>query len=216
MRARRALIFLAFVAVSVYAVAAPGAGNASGAPASAATAGCTCHGAASALAQLVLEAPAVYQPGTTYELVVRIQATQGVLPPGALNQGGFSLHASAGVLQPIDGTSQSQSPEQVTHTAAGNDQRQWRVRWIAPENATGPVRFSYAANAVNGNGFSDPADHWARATRDVPLDGPLDGGGNATDDPTPTPTTAAGGTPTWAGAAFLATVVALVLLRRRA
>lgn len=125
--------------------------------------GCTCHAAQpSDFATIELAGlPERYEGGKRYSLTVTVQAPVQPLPV-AQNAGGFALEANAGRFEAPAGATDVQVTGAIaSHAEAGNDQRTWKVDWIAPAQG-GDVTFAAAANAVNGNGQSDPVDLWQR------------------------------------------------------
>ena len=112
--------------------------------------------------------PAVYQPGQEYTFTVTVQQ-------GGKQRFGFQLTAidsdgdRVGTLAPDNSDSQLNSQtgtggrQYVNHTQAGtlpNTQsgHTWRVRWTAPSNDAGTVRFFAAGNAADGNGTQEGQD----------------------------------------------------------
>ncbi len=124
--------------------------------------GCTCHSStptASVSAQLS-GIPTAYTPGTTYNLTIAIS---GGPTAGGTNAGGFDLSATGGTLQvPAGATDVQIKSGEATHTTAGNDNRTWKVQWVAP--AKGSVTLHLAVNAVNGDGSPSSADQWNTAS----------------------------------------------------
>jgi len=142
--------------------------------------GCTCHSATptdSVKAQLS-GVPASYTPGTTYDLTIAIS---GGPTPGGDNAGGFDLSATGGTLAvPPNATDVQIKSGEATHTTAGNDNRTWKVRWVAP--ASGSVTFHLAVNAVNGDGSPSSADQWNSAAVTTK---PVGDDGETTEKPIP-------------------------------
>ena len=112
--------------------------------------------------------PAVYQPGQEYTFTVTVQQ-------GGKQRFGFQLTAinsdgdRVGTLAPDNSDSQLNSQtgtggrQYINHTQAGtlpNTQsgHTWRVRWTAPSNDAGTVRFFAAGNAADGNGTQEGQD----------------------------------------------------------
>ena len=101
--------------------------------------------------------PTGYVPGQTYTITATGTHT------GALKFG-FELTAenSTGgkvgnfVITNATQTKLTNSNKAVTHTAGGNTPsggtKTWSMNWTAPTPAVGPVKFSAAFNAANGNG----------------------------------------------------------------
>ncbi|MCA1819460.1 MAG: hypothetical protein LC620_05335, partial [Halobacteriales archaeon] len=90
-----------------------------------------------------------------YPLTVRVTGGPAALPdPQA--QGGFDLSTDGGALagDPAQaGAFRDPSSHEVTYTAAGTHQREWRVTWTAPNLATrpSPIHLWLAVLAANGN-----------------------------------------------------------------
>jgi len=117
--------------------------------------------------------PAVYQPGQTYRLVVRLASTATVADEG--RKWGFELvavrrsnGASAGTillddpdtLQVIPGDGPLATRDYVEHTFEGTrdglaSPATWTFRWTAPSAGQGTVLFFAAGNAANGTGGPD-------------------------------------------------------------
>ena len=131
------------------------------------TSGCFCHSSAAADdVQVHIEGlPDDFRAGSTHELTVRIEGGPEVTQNSS-NQGGFNLRADAGELSVMaeDGTVQIMEDGEATHTAAGNDQREWTVLWTAPNVEYIRVTFTLFGNSVNGDGSPGPEDHWNSTT----------------------------------------------------
>ncbi|MBI4344920.1 MAG: hypothetical protein HY555_05005 [Euryarchaeota archaeon] len=126
--------------------------------------GCTdmgtgCHrtNADPAVTYSVSGVPEKYKPGESYPIAITLG---GQANTGVDRQGGFALSASGGKLSAPEGSQDVQVTEsgEATHTAKGNNQRQWNLKWTAPEK--GDVYFYGAVNTVNGNGANDQGDLW--------------------------------------------------------
>ena len=126
--------------------------------------GCTdmgtgCHrtNADPAVTYSISGVPEKYKPGESYPIAI---ALGGQASTGVDRLGGFALSVSGGKLSAPDGAQDVQVTEsgEATHTAKGNNQRQWNLKWTAPEK--GDVYFYGAVNAVNGNGANDQDDRW--------------------------------------------------------
>ena len=130
------------------------------------TSGCSCHSSAAADdVQVHIEGlPEKFRADSTHELTVRIEGGPEVTENSS-NQGGFNLRADAGELSVMaeDGAVQIMDGE-ATHTAAGNDQREWTVLWTAPSTEGIRVTFTLFGNSVNGDGSPGPEDHWNSTT----------------------------------------------------
>lgn len=188
----------------------PGSANSSGAPMGASENGCMpCHGPQpSSLATVALQGvPDSFVPGQSYNLTLAIG---GNAPPGVSNQGGFAVSADEGTFNTTGDETQVREG-MVTHTTAGNDQRSWTFTWLAPEDGNDTVTFSYAANAVDGNGIAEPGDQWVRATS-------MSERGEAptrNTSPAATPTPSEQDTPSVGFVTLVVAVLCMVLIRRR-
>ena len=131
------------------------------------TSGCFCHSSAAADdVQVHIEGlPEKFRADSTHELTVRIEGGPDITENSS-NQGGFNLRADAGELSVMaeDGAVQIMDDGEATHTAAGNDQREWTVLWTAPSTERIRVTFTLYGNSVNGDGSPGPEDHWNTAT----------------------------------------------------
>lgn len=202
---RRFLGVLAFALAGV-AIVGSAASRSAGAPASAAEGGCGCHGTATAAVSLELTSPANYTPGMTYDLRLKINGAAAPLPAAAQNQGGFSIKASEGELVATDSAKTQPTDNTLTHTAGGNDQREWAFQWKAPAAGVAKVTFSFAGNGVNGDGTAY-GDQWNRAKKEVPL------GVAANNTTLPPPSTSGGDSPGPAAVVGLVLVAAVAVSR---
>lgn len=186
---RRLSVFAVLVLVAGITIySGLGAARSSGAGPGTAQSGCTCHGTepSSTLGiDLGFDPPIVGSVGVReFNVTFTLTGPDSIPAPARQNQGGFALEVSGGTLEPLDGTTQVIGA-MLTHTSAGNDQRAWTFRWSIPANATGnPANFtfSYAGNAVNGDGLNDQVDAWDQRSETFGFDL----GGESS--PTPTPT----------------------------
>lgn len=113
--------------------------------------------------------PAVYEPGEQYTFTV-------VTQQGGKQRYGFQLTAidsngnRAGTLAPDSTDSQLNSQtgtggrQYIQHSqtgtlANGQSNHTWRIRWTAPSNDVGTVRFFAAGNAANGDGTNQGQDN---------------------------------------------------------
>ncbi|MBI4393942.1 MAG: hypothetical protein HY556_09130 [Euryarchaeota archaeon] len=166
-RALKVGVFLVAMSLSFFSIASDVAAHADGFGDRAAL-GCGgqgCHGLQpSTTIVATLEAPGEYVAMQSYSLKVVIGGGLPTLPVQQ-NQGGFALASSAGSFHAPSGeTSYRIQSGAATHTAAGNDQREWMVHWTAPARGTGDVTFRLSVNAVNGDGVPDPGDLWNMRT----------------------------------------------------
>ena len=112
--------------------------------------------------------PAVYEPGQEYTFTITVQQ-------GGKQRFGFQITAidrdgdRAGSLSPDNSDSQinpltgTGGRQYINHTQAGTlpniqSGHTWRVRWAAPSNDAGTVRFFAAGNAADGNGTQEGQD----------------------------------------------------------
>lgn len=121
--------------------------------------GCNCHGSTpdSSLTP-THNFPATYTPGQLYSL--NLGMSGGV----SGTNGGFNLLVSDGTLSTgfgIMNTQVNSAGNQGTHQFP--DYRSWSLDWTAPSSGSGTVTFTFAVNAVNGNGAVS-GDGWATTT----------------------------------------------------
>lgn len=162
-RRRLALAFLFLLTVG-FALGTTGLGHSSGADAGWGERGCTCHGAnPTAGIGIGLERISDHWvPGQAYQMTLKITGTLPAIPmPVGQNAGGFALDFNAGSMSTTDDQTQIVGGTTLTHTAAGNNVREWHFLWTAPTDKSS-VTFKVSVNAVNGNTLSDPADQWNR------------------------------------------------------
>ncbi|MDP7001259.1 MAG: hypothetical protein QGH90_05095 [Candidatus Poseidoniaceae archaeon] len=120
--------------------------------------GCNCHGGGIPSNDVSVELeglPSEFVPNQIYNLTITIIGGPEV---SGLNQAGYNLQVSSGVLSTLDDNSKIQQ-RQATHTSSGNDMRQWVVTWMAP-NSESSTDFSLLGNSVNGDSVPNQADHW--------------------------------------------------------
>ena len=117
----------------------------------------------------LLNAPAVYQPGTAYTMTVRLTSSQTAGDAGRV--WGFQLTAvrasdgnGAGTLANVIGqgtmiATGTGSFASRSYIEVGSDNRQgssspvdWQVRWTAPNPGVGRVHFFMVGNAADGGG----------------------------------------------------------------
>lgn len=161
MRVRALLLVFSFAAAAILTVAIGGLGHAAGAHAGWGDSGCTCHSTAptEAVAPQLEGLSEHWDHGASYPAVVKMAGGSAALPaPAGRNAGGFALDFSLGTVAPADDKTQVVD-KTLTHTAAGNDVREWRFTWIAPAEGD-MATFKLAVNAVNGDGLNDGLDQW--------------------------------------------------------
>ncbi len=126
--------------------------------------GCNCHNTnteatASVIVNLTL--PENFTSGETYTLTLNISGGPNDLINGD-NRGGFFVTASDGELSPIANDTHVKKPfgfTHLTHTAEGNDYREWNFEWTAPDKQDISVEFVAYGNSVNGADGSQN-DYW--------------------------------------------------------
>jgi len=109
--------------------------------------------------------PAIYQPGQSYTLTVRVQD-----PRSDRRRWGFQMTAidnnggPAGTFSPLDSNTQiatngfdPMGRQYIEHTQQGtflgtSGGHTWQVMWTAPSSDIGTVRFYAAGNAADGTG----------------------------------------------------------------
>jgi hypothetical protein len=126
--------------------------------------GCSCHGSSNGGTLLALTGlpSAGYTAGTTYNLSFTVTSS-------GFAKAGFSLECSAGSWSSSNSDvtlSAGADPNQITHngpkTMTGTSAT-WNFSWTAPASGSGAVTFTYAGNAVNGNGQAT-MDSWNNGT----------------------------------------------------
>ncbi|HIF46252.1 MAG TPA: hypothetical protein EYQ73_05600 [Candidatus Poseidoniales archaeon] len=121
--------------------------------------GCSCHYGSGSTVSLT-GTPTDYTPGQTYSLIISVSSSSG-------SKGGFSLVVNKGAFS-NPGTSakvNSQDTREATHSNA--NQRSWTLDWTAPTSGSGTAAFSYAGNAVNGDGTNN-GDAPSTGSKNVP------------------------------------------------
>lgn len=133
---------------------------------------CSCHGSNSTGGMIeLINAPAYYQPGTVYTMIVRL--TSGQTAGNSNRRWGFQLTAVrasdgagtgtfgnvAGQGTTIISGSGSFATRQYIEQSTGSQQgatspAQWQVNWTAPNPGVGPIRFFMSGVAGNGSGSS--------------------------------------------------------------
>ena len=130
--------------------------------------GCNCHGTdpSDSVVPFIGGLPESYNASETY--TVTVSFTGGPSTDGNKNLGGFNLWASAGTFTVSDSDVRIWSPNEVSHSYEGNDQRSWTFDWVAPDSGAA-VDFILHTNSVNGNEGNDGSsgDMWNRADATV-------------------------------------------------
>ena len=130
--------------------------------------GCNCHGTdpSDSVVPFIGGLPESYNASETY--TVTVSFTGGPGTEGNANLGGFNLWASAGTFTVSDSDVRIWSPNEVSHSYEGNDQRSWTFDWVAPDSGAA-VDFILHTNSVNGNEGNDGSsgDMWNRADATV-------------------------------------------------
>ena len=130
--------------------------------------GCNCHGTdpSDSVVPFIGGLPESYNASETY--TVTVSFTGGPGTEGNKNLGGFNLWASAGTFTVSDSDVRIWSPNEVSHSYEGNDQRSWTFDWVAPDSGAA-VDFILHTNSVNGNEGNDGSsgDMWNRADATV-------------------------------------------------
>lgn len=115
----------------------------------------------SALSPVSLSVPGRYVPGIQTTLTITINTPQ-------TSTNGFEVvplsgTAIAGILAPNDTKTQVKSGYGM-HTALGNSQSVWTMKWTPPAAGTGTVTFYAAGNATNDSNTNDAGDRISLAT----------------------------------------------------
>ena len=145
--------------------------------------GCSCHdkgGGGNQDSNIILNLtmPDNFTAGETYTLILNMSGGPNDVAPmlKGPNMGGFMLKASTGTLTPIDGNVwKPEDSNYLTHTGGalgqagdGNNQREWKFNWTAPDSDSVVVSFMVYGNSVNGNAIGDndgdTGDYWNSAT----------------------------------------------------
>jgi len=114
-------------------------------------------------ARFSITGPTSFTPGETIKLNVSFNSSSGKLRGFEMtaidtndNQiGKFkAIGKTTQVIKPNDhrGLKKEDKGTYIEHTRRGNKKKSWKVKWIAPANATGTVTFYAAGNDANGEG----------------------------------------------------------------
>ena len=114
-------------------------------------------------ARFSITGPTSFTPGETIKLKVSFNSSSGKLRGFEMtaidaddNQiGKFkAIGKTTQVIPPNDyrGLKKEDKGTYIEHTRSGNKKKSWKVKWIAPANATGTVTFYAAGNDANGDG----------------------------------------------------------------
>ena len=141
----------------------------------------------------VLDLPAMYSPGATYRMRVRLASTGNTAAPDrrwgfqltavqASNGHGVGTFAVRGnqvggvggdTLRIVSGTGAYSTRRYVEHLYEGTQFQQpspveWSFDWTAPASGAGTVYFFAAGNAADGS--ADPSGDWIYTTADSMID----------------------------------------------
>ena len=129
--------------------------------------GCSCHGGASDLTEIVVVGlPETFNASEVYEFSMTIEAQE--FPRAAEDSGrlgGYRILATAsdgssgGLVEVIPSDLGHEMDGGLTHTSDGNMQRSWNFTWTAPADDSVTVTMRIYGNAVNG-GDGSGGDHW--------------------------------------------------------
>ena len=125
--------------------------------------GCTCHSAVATESVIITldGLPEQYEANKTYTLqIITTGGAESI--ENHTNYGGFNLWISHGILSNLSDEVQVYSDNEVSHTEAGNDQRDWTVNWTAPADNSTRIQYRLHVNTVNGDGVPSDADQWNR------------------------------------------------------
>ena len=119
-------------------------------------AGCHCHNLApdTDVTLNLMGLPEHYGPGDVYDLIITVAGGPPINEQG-IAAGGFMISCSNGTFAVPEGSDQVQvfnNGQSASHTGVGNNVRQWRLVWRAPQAGTGDAVFHLSANSVNGDG----------------------------------------------------------------
>ena len=129
-------------------------------------------------AKFSITGPASYTPGETIKLKVSFGSSSGKLHGFEMtaidtndNQiGKFKAIGKTTQVIPANdyrGLKKEDKGTYIEHTRSGNKKKSWKVKWIAPANATGTVTFYAAGNDANGDG-TNSGDYIYTTTREIP------------------------------------------------
>ena len=125
--------------------------------------GCTCHSAVATESVIITldGLPEQYEANKTYTLqIITTGGAESI--ENHTNYGGFNLWISHGILSNLSDEVHVYSDNEVSHTEAGNDQRDWTVNWTAPADNSTRIQYRLHVNTVNGDGVPSDADQWNR------------------------------------------------------
>jgi len=114
-------------------------------------------------AEFSITGPVSYTPGETIKLKVSFSSSSGKLHGFEMtaidtddNQiGKFKKIGKTTQVIPANdyrGLKKEDKGTYIEHTRSGYKKKSWKVKWIAPANATGTVTFYAAGNEADGNG----------------------------------------------------------------
>lgn len=121
--------------------------------------------------------PTVYTPGKTVKLTVSFSNSSvkrhgfemTALDANGNRVGTFNkIGNTTQVIPPNDhrGLEQADKGKYIEHTFKGIKKETWRLKWKAPDNATGPVTFYAAGCEANGDGVATD-DYIYTATAEI-------------------------------------------------
>jgi hypothetical protein len=116
-------------------------------------------------ARFSITGPVSYTPGETIKLKVSFSSSSGKLHGFEMtaidaddNQiGKFKAIGKTTQVIPANdyrGLKKEDKGAYIEHTRSGNKKKSWKVKWLAPPNATGTVTFYATGNEADGNGSS--------------------------------------------------------------
>ena len=152
----------------------------------------SCHFGSTSVGQFaILNAPANYSPGQTYQLQVRHTTSDLTRLRWGFQMTALAGQTAAGTFSNVNANTQTLSENgrfYIQHTTAGTFAGQtlsatWNVNWTAPANAVGPVTFYAAGNqANNANGPDGDQLYTTNAVSQAPRRTPFDLDGDGKTD----------------------------------
>lgn len=158
---------------------------------------CTnCHSGSSTGGTFTITPPANYQPGQTYQIVVRHINADPTRERWGFQLTALAATSPAGTFSNITGFTQivggAMQRDYVEHTVEGTfagtrGGAQWTFNWTAPSTDVGPVTFYAAGNQANNDGTSSgdrilTATAASQPTVVIPADSPFDFDGDGKTD----------------------------------
>jgi hypothetical protein len=114
--------------------------------------GCLCHGSKSQSTTVVIEGlPQQWAANQSYDMAITINSTIEKSQDSDARLGGFRLIINDGIVVFEENNNSQIIDNGYTHTAQGNEYRQWNFTWTAPTSNDTVVTFVAHGNAVNSD-----------------------------------------------------------------